>query len=126
MAILSGRTAVLQIGSVSGIPATNVSVNSKAETIDTTTFVNQGYASHAIGMYSAEVTCDVLEVITGYGFKVGQTGAIAINDGDPDTPNTITINNCVLTNIAYDANAKDVQKMSLTFATYGAYSVIVG
>jgi hypothetical protein len=126
MAILSGRTAVLKIGALTGVPATNVSVNSKAEALDTTTFVNQGYASHAIGMYSAEITCDVLEVASGYGFTVGQAGSVEIEDGDPDTPNIITITNCVLTNIAYDSNAKDVQKMSLTFATYGGYSVIVG
>lgn len=126
MAILSGRTAVLKIGALTGVPATNVSVNSKAETIDTTNFTNQGFSSHAIGMYSAEITCDVLEVVGGYGFQPGQTGVIEIDDGDPVAPNIITINNCVLTNIAYDANPKDVQKMSLTFATYGAYSVIVG
>lgn len=126
MAILSGRTAVLKIGALTGVPATNVSVNSKAETIDTTNFTNQGFASHAIGMYSAEITCDVLEVVGGYGFKPGQTGTIEIDDGDELAPGIITITNCVITNIAYDANPKDVQKMSLTFATYGAYNVIVG
>ena len=126
MAIISGRNAVLNIGAISSVPATNVSVNSKAENIDTTNFNNQGFASHAIGMYSAEITCDVLETISGYGFKPGQSGSIVIEDGDPDDPGSITITNCVLTNISYTADPKDVQKMSLTFATYGAYSVIVG
>jgi hypothetical protein len=125
MAILSGRTGTVTIGTVS-VPATNVSVNSKADEIDTTNFLNQGFASHAIGMYSAEITLDVLAVDTGYGWLVGQTGSVAIGDGDPLGVSTITITNCVITSINYDANAKDVQKMSVTFATYGAFSCIVG
>ena len=127
MAILSGRTGKLNIGTMENIPATNVSVNSKADTLDTTNFMNQGYASHAIGMYSAEITCDVLAVESGYGLKPGATGQIQIvDDSTAASPGVITITNCVLTNVSYDANAKDVQKMSLTFATYGAYSVLVG
>lgn len=127
MAILSGRTGAVTIGTLTNLPATNISVNSKADALDTTNFMNQGYASHAIGMYSAEITCDLLAVNSGYGFKPGQTGSIAItDDSTAASPGIITITNCVLTNVNYDANAKDVQKVSLTFATYGAYSVIVG
>jgi len=125
MAILSGRTGSVLIGAVS-VPATNVSVNSKAEEIDTTNFLNAGFASHAIGMYSAEITLDVLAVDTGYGWQIGQTGSVTVNDGDPAGNNAVTITNCVITAINYDANAKDVQKMSVTFATYGVFSCIVG
>ena len=125
MAILSGRTGSVLIGAVA-VPATNVSVNSKAEEIDTTNFLNEGFASHAIGMYSAEITLDVLAVDTGYGWQIGQTGSVTVNDGDPAGNNAVTITNCVITAINYDANAKDVQKMSVTFATYGVFSCIVG
>lgn len=123
MAILSGRNGSVTVGNAGSVPATNVSVNSKAEQIDTTNFLNEGYESHAIGMYSAEITLDVLALDTGYGWSVGQTGSVSINDGDN---NTLTITNCVITAINYDANAKDVQKMSVTFATYGEFSCIVG
>lgn len=122
MAILSGRSGKVTIGELVDVPATNISVNSKAETIDTTNFANNGFDSHAIGMYSAEITCDLLAVFSGYGLVVGGTGSILIFDGD----DTITITNCVLTSIAYDAAAKDIQKMSLTFATYGSFSFIPG
>lgn len=123
MSILSGRTGSVTIGSLGSVPATNVTVNSKADPIDTTNFLNQGFASHAIGMYSAEITVDLLAVNSGYGLKQGQTGSVSINDGDGGV---ITINNCVITGINYDANAKDVQKMSVTFATYGEFDVRVG
>lgn len=122
MAILSGRKGTATIGNVS-VPATNISINSKAEQIDTTNFLNDGYESHAIGMYSAEITLDVLAVDTGYGWEIGQTGSVAVGDGDGGT---VSITNCVITAINYDANAKDVQKMSVTFATYGVFSCIVG
>lgn len=129
MAILSGRYGKLSIGTLEGIPATNISVNSKAETIDSTNFNNMGFDSHVIGLYSAEVTCDVLEVIAGYGLKVGDVGSIIIMDNnleDAISPTTYTITNCVLTAINYDAAVKDIQKMSLTFATYGEFSFIIG
>jgi len=122
MAILSGRFGNVTIGALVNVPATNISVNSKAETIDTTNFSNNGFDSHVIGMYSAEITCDLLAVASGYGIVIGGTGSILIYDGAA----TLTIDNCVLTSIAYDAAAKDVQKMSLTFATYGAFSFIPG
>lgn len=128
MAIMSGRCGKLSIGALVGVPATNISVNSKAETVDSTNFNNCGFDSHVIGLYSAEITCDLLEVITGYGLKVGSTGSIAIIDDDSvgGTPTTYTITNCVLTAINYDAAVKDIQKMSLTFATFGQFSFIVG
>jgi len=126
MAVLSGRLGSIDFGTLSNIPATNISVNSKAEVVDTTNFVNQGFDSHAIGMYSAEITLDLLEVVGGYGLKQGQSGTVTINDGDPVTPGAVTITNCLITGINYDAGAKDVQKMSITLATKGAYSIIVG
>lgn len=128
MAILSGRYGKLSIGALEGVPATNISVNSKAETIDSTNFNNMGFDSHVIGLYSAEITCDLLETIDGYGLKVGSTGSIVIIDDNSDggTPTTYTITNCVLTAINYDAAVKDIQKMSLTFATFGEFSFIVG
>lgn len=126
MAVLSGRLGSIDFGDLTNIPATNISVNSKAEVVDTTNFVNQGFDSHAIGMYSAEITLDLLEVVDGYGLKQGQSGTVTINDGDPVTPGAVTITNCLITGINYDAGAKDVQKMSITLATKGAYSIIVG
>lgn len=128
MAILSGRYGKLSIGDLEAVPATNISVNSKAETIDSTNFNNMGFDSHVIGLYSAEITCDLLETIDGYGLKVGSTGSIVIIDDNSDgaTPTTYTITNCVLTAINYDAAVKDIQKMSLTFATFGEFSFIVG
>jgi hypothetical protein len=126
MAVLSGRLGSIDFGTLTSIPATNISVNSKAEVVDTTNFTNQGFDSHAIGMYSAEITLDLLEVIGGYGLKQGQSGTVTINDGDPVTPGAVTITNCLITGINYDAAAKDVQKMSITLATKGAYSIIVG
>lgn len=129
MAILSGRCGKLTIGTLDGVPATNISVNSKAETVDSTNFNNCGFDSHVIGLYSAEITCDVLQVIAGYGLKVGAVGSIIIVDDNSDdavAPTTYTITNCVLTSINYDAAVKDIQKMSLTFATFGQFSFIVG
>ena len=129
MAILSGRYGKLSIGALEGLPATNISVNSKAETIDSTNYNNMGFDSHVIGLYSAEITCDLLEVIDGYGLKVGSTGSIVIIDDNSEgalNPVTYTITNCVLTAINYDAAVKDIQKMSLTFATFGEFSFIVG
>lgn len=128
MAIMSGRCGKLSIGALEGVPATNISVNSKAETVDSTNFNNCGFDSHVIGLYSAEITCDVLAVVSGYGLKVGAVGSIAIIDDNSDggTPTTYTITNCVLTAINYDAAVKDIQKMSLTFATFGQFSFIVG
>lgn len=129
MAVISGRSGKVSIGSLVGVPATNISVNSKAETVDSTNFTNNGFDSHVIGLYSAEITCDLLETISGYGLKVGSTGEIVIIDDNSDgavDPVTYTITNCVLTAIKYDAAVKDIQKMSLTFATYGQFSFIVG
>jgi hypothetical protein len=126
MAILSGRNGkVFLSGIASPIPATNISVNSKAEQIDTTTFVNEGFDSHAIGLYSAEITLDVLEVIGGYGLKQGSVGSISIKDGD-DPEQEVTITNCVVTALTYTADVKDVQKISLTFATYGEFDFRIG
>lgn len=129
MAILSGRNGKLSIGDLDGVPATNISVNSKAETVDSTNFNNNGYDSHVIGLYSAEITCDVLAVYSGYGLTVGSVGTISIvddNSEDAVSPTTYSITNCILTGINYDAAVKDIQKMSLTFATYGEFSFIVG
>jgi len=126
MAILSGRNGkVFLSGIADPLPATNISVNSKAEVIDTTTFINQGFDSHAIGMYSAEITLDILEVVGGYGLKQGSVGSISIGDGD-DPEQTVTITNCVITSLNYTADAKDVQKISVTFATYGEFDFRVG
>lgn len=126
MAILSGRNGkVFLSGITDPLPATNISVSSKADVIDTTTFINQGFDSHAIGMYSAEITLDLLEVVGGYGLKQGSVGSIAISDGD-DPEQTIVITNCVITSLNYTADAKDVQKISVTFATYGEFDFRVG
>lgn len=126
MAILSGRNGkVLLSGFADPIPATNISVNSKAEQIDTTTFINQGFDSHAIGMYSAEITLDILEIVGGYGLKQGSVGSVTIGDGD-DPEQEVTITNCVITAMNYTADAKDVQKISLTFATYGDFDFRIG
>lgn len=125
MAILSGRTGSVAIGAATGIPATNITVNSKSELVDTTNFTNAGFDSHVIGMCSAEITLDVLAVVGGYGFAVGQTGTVTIDDGS-DADNLVTITNCVMTAISYEAAAKDVQKMNITLQTFGAHSVIVG
>lgn len=126
MAILSGRNGkVFLSGLVDPIPATNISVNSKAEQIDTTTFINQGFDSHAIGLYSAEITLDILEVVGGYEIKQGSVGSITIADGD-DPEQEVTITNCVVTALTYTADVKDVQKISLTFATYGDFDFRIG
>lgn len=126
MAILSGRSgSVFLSGIADSIPATNISVNSKADVIDTTTFINEGFDSHAIGLYSAEITLDVLEVVGGYGLKQGSVGSISIKDGD-DPEQTVVITNCVLTALNYTADVKDVQKISLTFATYGEFDFQIG
>lgn len=126
MAILSGRNGkVFLSGIADPIPATNISVNSKAEQIDTTTFIGQGFDSHAIGLYSAEITLDILEVVGGYGLKQGSVGAITIGDGD-DPEQEVTITNCVVTAMTYTADVKDVQKISLTFATYGDFDFRIG
>ena len=53
MAIISGRSGKVNIGALVGLPATNISVNSKAETVDSTNYTNNGYDSHVIGLYSA-------------------------------------------------------------------------
>ena len=126
MAILSGRKGNVYLSGIADpLPATNISVNSKAEAIDTTTFINQGFDSHAIGMYSAEVTLDLLEVVGGYGLKQGSVGDISIFDGD-DPEQEVIITNCVITSLTYTADAKDVQKISVTFATYGEFDFTVG
>lgn len=126
MAILSGRKGkVFLSGLADPIPATNISVNSKAEQIDTTTFINQGFDSHAIGLYSAEITLDILEVVGGYEIKQGSVGSITIADGD-DPEQEVTITNCVVTALTYTADVKDVQKISLTFATYGEFDFRIG
>lgn len=126
MAILSGRKGkVFLSGLADPIPATNISVNSKAEQIDTTTFINQGFDSHAIGLYSAEITLDILEVVGGYEIKQGSVGSITIADGD-DPEQEVTITNCVVTALTYTADVKDVQKISLTFATYGDFDFRIG
>lgn len=126
MAILSGRNGKVYLSGIADpIPATNISVNSKAEQIDTTTFINQGFDSHAIGLYSAEITLDVLEVGGGYEIKQGSVGSISIKDGD-DPEQEVTITNCVVTALTYTADVKDVQKISLTFATYGEFDFRIG
>lgn len=126
MAILSGRKGkVFLSGLADPIPATNISVNSKAEQIDTTTFIGQGFDSHAIGLYSAEITLDILEVVGGYEIKQGSVGSITIADGD-DPEQEVTITNCVVTALTYTADVKDVQKISLTFATYGEFDFRIG
>jgi hypothetical protein len=127
MAILSGRRGNVYLsGLTDPLPATNISVNSKAEVIDTTNFTGQGFDSHAIGMYSAEITLDLLEVVGGYGLKQGSVGDIEITDGDSPVEQTVTITNCVITSLTYTADAKDVQKISVTFATYGDFDFRVG
>lgn len=126
MAILSGRRATIDVGGLTGIPATNVSVNSKAEVIDTTTFINEGFDAHAIGLYSAEITLDVIQVYSGYGLTQGAVGSITIHDGDGSPGQSITITNCILTAINYTSDVKDVQKASLTFATYGNFDFEIG
>lgn len=127
MAILSGRFGRVKLsGFADPLPATNISVNSKAELVDTTNFTNQGFDSHAIGLYSAEITLDLLQVVGGYpDLKQGSVGEISIYDGD--TPlQVITITNCVVTALTYTADVKDVQKISLTFATYGEFDFRIG
>ena len=127
MAILSGKNGRVRLsGFANDLPATNISVNSKAELVDTTNFTNQGFDSHAIGLYSAEITLDLLQVVGGYeDLKQGSVGTITILDGD--TPEQfIAINNCVVTALTYTADVKDVQKISLTFATYGEFDFRVG
>lgn len=129
MAIISGRLGKVSIGALVGVPATNISVNSKAETVDSTNFTGNGYDSHVIGLYSAEITCDVLAVSGGYGLQIGSVGSIVIideNDVNAANPITYTITNCILTAINYDAAVKDIQKMSLTFATYDKFSFVIG
>jgi hypothetical protein len=129
MAIISGRSGKVNIGALVGLPATNISVNSKAETVDSTNFTNNGFDSHVIGLYSAEITCDLLAVDTGYGLQIGSVGSIVIiddNSEDAVNPLTYTITNCILTAINYDAAVKDIQKMSLTFATYDKFSFVIG
>ena len=126
MAILSGRTGKVYLSGIADpLPATNISVNSKAEVIDTTTFINQGFDSHAIGMYSAEITLDLLEVVGGYGLKQGSVGDVSIFDGDT-VEQEVVITNCVITSLTYTADAKDVQKISLTLATYGEFDFRIG
>lgn len=125
MGILSGRFATVNIGALTNIPATNVSVNSKADIIDTTSFMNEGFDAHVIGLYSAEITLDLLEVYEGFGFKQGDVASISIIDGDT-VPQTITITNCILTAVNYTSDVKDAQKMSLTFATYGDFDFEIG
>ena len=126
MAILSGRTGNVYLSGIADpLPATNISVNSKAEVIDTTTFINQGFDSHAIGMYSAEITLDLLEVVGGYGLKQGSVGDVSIFDGDT-VEQEVVITNCVITSLTYTADAKDVQKISVTLATYGEFDFRIG
>ena len=126
MAILSGRTGKVYLSGIADpLPATNISVNSNAEVIDTTTFINQGFDSHAIGMYSAEITLDLLEVVGGYGLKQGSVGDVSIFDGDT-VEQEVVITNCVITSLTYTADAKDVQKISLTLATYGEFDFRIG
>ena len=126
MAILSGRTGKVYLSGIADpLPATNISVNSKAEVIDTTTFINQGFDSHAIGMYSAEITLDLLEVVGGYGLKQGSVGDVSIFDGDT-VEQEVVITNCVITSLTYTADAKDVQKISVTLATYGEFDFRIG
>jgi len=127
MAILSGRRATVNIGALTGVPATNVSVNSKAEVIDTTSFQNEGFDSHVIGLYSAEITLDLLEVYNGYGLKQGDIGSIVIFDGDGTPPGQgITITKCIITAVNYTSDVKDAQKISLTLATYGDFDFEIG
>lgn len=126
MAILSGKNGKVYLSGIADpLAATNISVSSKAEIIDTTNFVNQGFDSHAIGMYSAEITLDLLEVVGGYGLKQGSVGSVSIFDGD-DPEQEVVITNCVITALNYTADAKDVQKFSVTFATYGEFDFRVG
>jgi hypothetical protein len=129
MAIISGRNGKVNIGGLVGLPATNISVNSKAETVDSTNYTNKGYDSHVIGLYSAEITCDLLAVDSGYGIQIGSVGSVVILDDNSEgavNPLTYTITNCILTAINYDAAVKDIQKMSLTFATYDKFSFVIG
>lgn len=126
MAILSGRFATVNIGNLTGVPATNVSVNSKADLIDTTSFMNEGFDSHVIGLYSAEITLDLLQVYNGFGLKQGDVGSITIFDGDGTPGQGITITKCILTAINYSSDVKDAQKSSLTFATYGDFDFEIG
>jgi len=126
MAILTGRRATVNIGDLVGVPATNVSVNSKADVIDTTSFINEGFDSHVIGLYSAEITLDLLEVYNGYGLKQGDVGSITIFDGDGTPGQGITITKCIITAVNYTADVKDAQKVSLTLATYGDFDFEIG
>jgi len=126
MAILSGRVATVNIGALTGVPATNVSVNSKAEVIDTTSFQNEGFDSHVIGLYSAEITLDLLELYDGYGLKQGDVGSVTIYDGDGVPGQAVTITNCIITAVNYTSDVKDAQKVSLTLATYGDFDFEIG
>ena len=126
MAIISGRRATVNVGDLTGVPATNVSVNSKAEVIDTTSFINEGFDAHVIGLYSAEITLDLLQVYGGYGLRQGAIGSITIFDGDGTPGQGITITKCILTAVNYTSDVKDAQKTSLTFATYGDFDFEIG
>jgi hypothetical protein len=126
MAILSGRYATVTVGALVAVPATNVSVNSKADIIDTTSFVNEGFDSHVIGLYSAEITLDLLQRYDGFGLKQGDIGSITIFDGDGTPGQGLTITKCILTAVNYNSDVKDAQKSSLTFATYGDFDFQIG
>lgn len=121
MAYLAGKFGSIGIGGTA-VPASDFTVTTSSDTPDTTNFFDGGFESHAVGMWSGEIT-----------FTAMFAGVAYPDEGDVITINilaytggpSVTFNNCRITSLEWTNDAKDVQKVKITAQTSGAFSFTV-
>lgn len=121
MAYLAGKYGSIGIGGTA-VPASDFTVTTSSDTPDTTNFFDGGFESHAVGMWSGEITFTAMFAGVAY---PDEGDVIAINiQSFPGGP-SVTFANCRITSLEWTNDAKDVQKVKITAQTSGAFSFSV-
>lgn len=118
MAYLPGKIGAITIGA-NTIPASDFSVTSNSDTPDTTNFMDGGFASHAVGMWDAEISFNAFFAGAGYpaeGELISVTVYAVAGGGG------ITFPFCRVSSVDWSSDAKDVQKVKMTVKTTGAFT----
>ena len=143
---LTGKIALFDLARTDGttgtgvLPVTNVSISTKMETPETSSYASLGYTSLVKGIQSAEISVEILYDKTALppifaGMKadiqfspdgsranfLGESptdsqATLAANEykAYAGTPVTFIFENCTVTQVTYDVPVKDVQKVKLT------------
>lgn len=121
MAYLAGKLGAIFIGAAQ-VPASDFTITTNSDTPDTTNFMDLGFESHAVGMWSAEISFNAFFAGTAYPDEgdIINISIYAISGGS-----AVTFTGCRITSLDWSNDAKDVQKVKITAVTSGAFSFII-